>query len=89
MEKGYDHQFVFGEGTHNPKHGASILPDALRWLWRDYPHAQLQNSYVREYPDGSLAAHAVGYVGRIDQAEYAARKVDGYQELDQVGQVAA
>jgi enterochelin esterase family protein len=34
-EKGYDHQFVFGEGTHNPKHGASILPYALRWLWRD------------------------------------------------------
>lgn len=37
-EKGYDHKFVFGEGTHNPKHGASILPEALRWLWRDYPH---------------------------------------------------
>ena len=36
-EKGYDHQFVFGEGTHNPKHGASLLPDALRWLWRDFP----------------------------------------------------
>jgi enterochelin esterase-like enzyme len=35
-EKGYDVKFVFGEGTHNPKHGASILPDALRWLWRDY-----------------------------------------------------
>lgn len=34
-EKGYDHQFVFGEGSHNPKHGASILPDALRWLWKD------------------------------------------------------
>ncbi|MEA3207521.1 MAG: hypothetical protein QOE70_578 [Chthoniobacter sp.] len=36
--KGYDHKFVVGEGTHNPKHGASLLPDALRWLWRDYPH---------------------------------------------------
>ena len=36
-DKGYDHQFVFGEGSHNPKHGAAILPDALRWLWRDYP----------------------------------------------------
>ncbi|MFO0924546.1 MAG: alpha/beta hydrolase-fold protein [Pirellulales bacterium] len=34
QEKGYDHKFVYGEGTHNPKHGASILPDALRWLWR-------------------------------------------------------
>ncbi|MHA3773273.1 alpha/beta hydrolase [Verrucomicrobiota bacterium sgz303538] len=36
-DKGYDVQFVFGEGTHNPKHGASLLPDAMRWLWRDYP----------------------------------------------------
>lgn len=36
VEKGYDHQFVMGEGTHNPRHGASILPYALRWLWRDY-----------------------------------------------------
>jgi enterochelin esterase family protein len=35
--KGYDHKFVFGEGTHNGKHGASIFPDTMRWLWRDYP----------------------------------------------------
>jgi len=35
-EKGYDVKFVFGEGTHNSKHGASLLPDAMRWLWRDY-----------------------------------------------------
>ncbi len=35
--KGYDHQFVFGEGTHSSKHGASILPHVLRWLWFDYP----------------------------------------------------
>lgn len=35
VEKGYDHKMVWGEGSHNPKHGASILPDALRWLWRE------------------------------------------------------
>ena len=32
----YDHKFVFGEGTHSGKHGGAILPDSLRWLWRDY-----------------------------------------------------
>jgi enterochelin esterase family protein len=32
----YDHQFVFGEGTHSGKHGGAILPESLRWLWRDY-----------------------------------------------------
>ena len=29
-------RFVGGVGGHNDKHGASILPDTLRWLWRDY-----------------------------------------------------
>jgi enterochelin esterase-like enzyme len=33
---GYDYKFVFGEGTHSGKHGGAILPDSLRWLWRDY-----------------------------------------------------
>ena len=32
----YDYQFVFGEGTHSGKHGGAILPESLRWLWRDY-----------------------------------------------------
>src|SRR5688500_5257363 len=36
-DKGYDVKFVLGEGSHSSRHGASILPDALRWLWRDYP----------------------------------------------------
>ncbi len=31
---GYDYQFVFGQGTHNSKHGGSLFPDTLRWLWR-------------------------------------------------------
>lgn len=34
---GYDHQFVFGDGGHSGKHGGSIFPDTLRWLWRDWP----------------------------------------------------
>lgn len=34
---GYDHQFVLGDGGHSGKHGGSIFPDTLRWLWRDWP----------------------------------------------------
>lgn len=34
---GYDYTFTVGTEGHNARHGASILPDALRWLWRDYP----------------------------------------------------
>lgn len=36
-DKGYDHKFVLGEGTHSPKHAAAVFPEAMRWLWRDYP----------------------------------------------------
>lgn len=32
---GYDYQFEFGSGGHSPRHGASIFPDTLRWLWRE------------------------------------------------------
>ncbi|MBX3085274.1 MAG: esterase family protein [Anaerolineae bacterium] len=35
--RGYDYQFVFGEGAHTLKHGAAIFADTMRWLWRDYP----------------------------------------------------
>jgi enterochelin esterase family protein len=31
---GYEYQFILGEGTHNGKHGAAMLPDTLRWLWQ-------------------------------------------------------
>ena len=34
----YDYKFEFGEGAHSGKHGGAILPDSLRWLWREYPH---------------------------------------------------
>jgi len=31
----YDYKFVFGKGGHSLKHGASIFPETLRWLWND------------------------------------------------------
>jgi len=31
----YDYKFVPGEGGHSGVHGGAILPDSLRWLWRD------------------------------------------------------
>lgn len=34
--KKYDCKFVAGEGEHNGNHGGAILPDSLRWLWRDW-----------------------------------------------------
>jgi sugar lactone lactonase YvrE/enterochelin esterase-like enzyme len=34
---GYEHQWVPGDGAHSGKHGGAILPDALRYIWKDYP----------------------------------------------------
>jgi enterochelin esterase-like enzyme len=30
----YDYTFKFGDGAHNSKHGASLFPEAMKWLWR-------------------------------------------------------
>ncbi|MGB6430733.1 MAG: SMP-30/gluconolactonase/LRE family protein [Candidatus Acidiferrales bacterium] len=34
---GYESTFVVGTGGHSGAQGGAILPDALRWLWKDYP----------------------------------------------------
>lgn len=44
---GYDVRHVWGEGEHNSRHAAAIFPDALRWLWRDWP------SPIRANPEGT------------------------------------
>lgn len=33
--KHYDVKTVWGDGGHNGRHGGAILPDSLRWLWRE------------------------------------------------------
>ncbi|QDT10580.1 SMP-30/gluconolactonase/LRE family protein [Planctomycetes bacterium K23_9] len=33
---GYEVQNQWGDGGHNGKHGAAIMPDAMRWLWKDF-----------------------------------------------------
>ena len=36
-EKHYDVNYTWGIGTHSNKQGGAIMPEMLRWLWRDYP----------------------------------------------------
>ncbi len=36
-KKGYDVNYVWGIGQHGTKQGGAILPDMMRWLWRDHP----------------------------------------------------
>ena len=36
-EKGYDVNYTWGIGRHGQKQGGAIVPEMMRWLWRDQP----------------------------------------------------
>jgi enterochelin esterase family protein len=36
-ERGYDVNYTWGIGRHGQKQGGAILPEMMRWLWRDHP----------------------------------------------------
>ncbi len=49
-EKGYDLNYVWGINTHGQRMGGPMLPEMLRWLWRDHPvstdvHDMVERSY--------------------------------------------
>jgi sugar lactone lactonase YvrE/enterochelin esterase-like enzyme len=49
---GYEVKHVWGEGGHNGKQAAALFPDAMHWLWQDWPQpvkaGQSQNAYLKE-----------------------------------------
>ncbi len=54
---GYEVKHAWGEGGHNAKHATAVFPDAVRWLWKDWPAMPrngetqgetLNNSILRE-----------------------------------------
>jgi gluconolactonase len=36
---GYEANHAWGDGGHNGKHATAIFPEAMRWLWKDWPKA--------------------------------------------------
>ena len=36
---GYEVNHVWGDGGHSGEHATKIFPDAMRWLWKDWPAA--------------------------------------------------
>src|SRR5688500_18034659 len=34
---GYEVNHVWGDGAHNNEHGTAVFPQAMRWLWKDWP----------------------------------------------------
>ena len=55
-QAGYDAKLVVGGEGHNMKHGGPLLPDALRWVWRDWnkPIAKPLKSFAARFVDPSL-----------------------------------
>ncbi len=52
---------------------------------RDYPGLTLEQSYLRSYPEGQLAAHLLGSTGRIGPQDIAAYRKAGYSGNETVG----
>ena len=60
-EKGYDLNYTWGIGRHGQKQAGAIMPDMMRWLWRDHavstdPNNMVERSFneprVRKGPGG-------------------------------------
>lgn len=52
----------------------------------DLPGVIIQVEPIREYVEGNLAAHALGYVGEINEEQYARLKEKGYTPGEIIGQ---
>ncbi|MDX1983368.1 MAG: SMP-30/gluconolactonase/LRE family protein [Bryobacteraceae bacterium] len=50
---GYDAKLVVGTEGHNMKHGGPLLPEALRWVWRDWtrPVSKPVKSFAARFVD--------------------------------------
>ncbi len=51
-----------------------------------FPGVTVQRVFVRNYPDGTLAAHILGQVGEVTEEELKERQYKGLQPGDEVGQ---
>jgi enterochelin esterase family protein len=62
--KGYDFHFSFGEGTHNPAHGAVEFPEEMMWLWRDYEPNKTEQTFVIEPSEAAKPVFRIQVVNR-------------------------
>jgi enterochelin esterase family protein len=48
----YDLNYSWGIGTHSHRQAGAIMPDMLRWLWRDHPRSNDPASRTLLVPAG-------------------------------------
>ena len=46
---GYEVNHVWGEGGHNGQQGTAVFPQAMRWLWKDYPKPVAKGSSKNQF----------------------------------------
>jgi gluconolactonase len=46
---GYEVNHVWGEGAHNGEHGRAVFPQAMRWLWKDWPKPVTKGNSNNEF----------------------------------------
>ena len=51
---GYEVNHVWGEGSHNGNMGTSIFPQAMRWLWKDWPKPVTKGNSKNDYLNSLL-----------------------------------
>lgn len=51
----------------------------------DFPHVVIEGMPIREYPNGNLAAHVVGYLGEVTEEELKQGKFKNYRAGDVIG----
>jgi enterochelin esterase-like enzyme len=62
--KGYDFHFSFGNGSHNPGHGAAQFPEEMIWLWRDYDPNKTEQGFSVEPSEAAKPIFRVKVVNR-------------------------
>jgi len=61
VKKGYDVNYTWGIGLHGQKQGGAILPEMMRWLWRDQvvstdPNDKAERAFRRSSESSSAEA---------------------------------
>lgn len=51
----------------------------------DFPGVEIVDEPIRDYPNGSLASHILGYIGEVSEAEMKQKDFSGYELGDLVG----
>lgn len=52
---------------------------------QDIPGVQIAKAVVRDYPEGSIASHLLGYIGEVSSSDLEQHKDDNYQSGDLIG----